>query len=270
VKTGGKNMKIQIYNIIAIYLYKNSLYNNIRMIGKIFKHLTNGENGEKVDKTISSNDRIVNNLLLLRLIGETNDFGKLEHQLKVQKLVFLIQKNFVQRKLKGFSYNFFRWEQGPFSADVNNDLKLLKKSKLITWDDDEILLTKQGADLLKECDEVFKENIIFNKPFESVVKSYANFTPEEIKEEVYKQNIFVPKIRKVMSIDKIPLKQLILFRPTIKKMKELFKIDEEWEATLELLLDKEGLVSLGNALNDAMEGKHGKPIRVHSSGHLSE
>ena len=89
----------QYYNIIAIYLYKYSLYTNIRMIGKIFKYLTNGKNGEKVDKTISSNDRIVNNLLLLRLIGETNDFGKLEHQLKVQKLVFLIQKNFVQRKV---------------------------------------------------------------------------------------------------------------------------------------------------------------------------
>ena len=72
-------------------------------------------------------------------------------------------------------------------------------------------------------------------------------------------------VQKVMSIENVPLKQLLLYRPSMKRMKKFFQIDEGWEATIELCLDRGGMVSLERACEDAKEGRHGKPIRVHTS-----
>jgi uncharacterized phage-associated protein len=229
---------------------------------KIFKYTKDKDSGERVEDR--TRERNINNLLLLHLIDETNKKGKLENNFKVQKLVFSIQKKLVQRKLKAFSYNFFRWKQGPFSKNLNEDLKLLNRNKLISWGGKKIVLTKQGEHILKECKELFENNTFFSDIFNSVVNEFANLSPEEIKERIYKQNLFVPIIRKSMLIEKIPSGRLMLFRPTNNKMKKIFEISEGWEATLELLLDEEASVSLERAYEDAREGRHGKPTRVHT------
>jgi len=210
-------------------------------------------------------ERTINSLLVLHLIDETNKKGTLEDNFKVQKMVFSIQKLLTQRSRKAFSYNFFRWHKGPFSADLNNDLNLLQKNKMVDWGKDKIVLTRQGTELLNACHEIIDKNIFFHDAFNTIINEYARLPPGEIKNRIYQLRIFVPVLRKVMSIRDIPLKQLILFKPRDERMKHVFDIDESWEATLEILFDKDALVSLSMAFKDAKEGRHGEPFTVHTS-----
>ena len=156
----------------------------------------------------NTKERIVNNLLLSYLIDKTNKEGNIEDNLKLQKLTFISQKKFIERKLKGFSYNFFRWHKGPFSADVNNDLALLKQMNFARWED-KIYLIEEGEVLLNQCEDLFKRNDAFLQIIDSIIKEYARLKPDEIKEKVYEMKVMVPKIRKLMPIREIPPKTLI-------------------------------------------------------------
>jgi len=198
-------------------------------------------------------DRVVNNILLLYLIREANLKGHVEDTLKLQKLVFLAQKKFLAKSLKVFSYNFFRWDKGPFSADINNDLTSLTARGLVKnrWP---IQLTKEGLELLDNCEEVTEENYAFLSVIDEVISDFAKYTPEEIKEHVYEMKIFVPRLRDVMTIAEIPRGTLILFKPSDKRSKSKFVIDNGWCATLEVALDQEAIESLRQSYDDAIEG----------------
>jgi len=199
-------------------------------------------------------DRVVNNILLLHLIEKANSIGCVEDNLKLQKLVYLAQKKLIEKKFKVFSYNFFRWDKGPFSADVNNDLNSLTSRGLIKkrWP---IRLTKEGTELLDSCSELVEENEAFIRIIDEVISDFAEYTPEEIKEYVYEMSVFVPRLREVMTIAEIPRGTLILFKPSDKRSKAKFVIDRCWCATLELAMDQEAVESLRQSYNDAVEGK---------------
>jgi len=238
--------------------------NKIKVVtNKIFKQENHGDSGEMVADPVR--ERAINNLLLLHVIEETNKKGQLEKNLKLQKLVFLIEKNLIQRKIKAFTYQFFRWHQGPFSAGINADLNLLSKHGLIKWDDNKIYLTKEGKQVLSSCKELIDKNSILDKSFNPILDKYSKADPEKLKNYVYQINMFIPILRKVMPIEKIPKRRIILFKPPDKRMVHFFEMNESWGATLELLLNKRGLVSLGKACEDAKEGRHGEPIRVHTA-----
>ena len=208
-------------------------------------------------------DRVVNNLLLLYLIDKTNEIGNMEDNLKVQKMVFLAQKDLIKRRLKAFAYNFFRWDQGPFSADLNNDLVKLARNDFLRWEswNKKMYLTKDGKGLLDACKEAFEENEVFLRSIDAIIGKFAEVEPEAIKNEVYGMRLMVPKIRKQMVIREIPHRQLILFRPSMKRMRREFKISDDWLATLEVAFDEEAVATVRKAYSDAKEGNvHGASI----------
>lgn len=202
----------------------------------------------------SIRERVVNNLLLLYLIREANLKGKIEDNLKLQKLAFLSQKKLLNRKLKALSYNFFRWHEGPFSAEVNNDLTALRGRGLVcrSWP---IKLTKEGNELLEGCKALLETNKGFLEVVDDVISNFANFTPDQIKDYVYEMKLFVPRLREVMTVAEVPSGTLILFKPSDKRSKAKFLLDESWCATLELILDQEAIESLRQSYEDAKEGK---------------
>jgi len=199
-------------------------------------------------------ERAVNNLLLLYLIQQANVKGKIEDNLKLQKLVFLGQKKFLDRKDKAFSYNFFRWHHGPFSAEVNNDLTALTFRGLVEhrWP---IELTRDGEELLEDCKELHEINRRFLEVIDNIVSDFAGYTSDQIKDHVYEMKIFVPRLRKVMTVEEVPPRNLILFKPSDKRSKAKFLVNERWCATLELALDQEAIESLKQSYDDAVEGK---------------
>ena len=199
-------------------------------------------------------DRVVNNFLLLYIIDLTNRFGRLEDTLKIQKLAFLIQKEYVRRKWKGLNYTYFRWHKGPFSADLNADLDVLRHLGLVSnsWP---IELTEEGLELLESARELDDGNKKFIKIIDKIVEKYATWTPDEIKKYVYSLQIVVPKKRKRMRIADTMPGTLLLYRMTNKKSTDIFDISEDWQATLELAFDQEAIESLKNAYIAAVEGK---------------
>lgn len=198
-------------------------------------------------------DRVVNNVLLLHLIEKANSIGCVEDTLKLQKLVFLSQKKLIGKRFKVFNYNFFRWDKGPFSADVNNDLTSLRCRGLVRnrWP---IRLTREGRELLSGCKELLEENESFLSVIDGIIGEFAEYTPDEIKEYVYKMSIFVPRLREVMTIAEVPHGTPILFKPSEKRSRARFVLDPKWCATLELALDQEAIESLKQSYSDAMEG----------------
>lgn len=206
------------------------------------------------EKTIK--DRIINLLLSLYLIDRVNEIGKLEDNLKLQKLIFLSQKLLNQRHKLGFRYFFLRWDKGPFSKDVNNDLLLLKNNNFVKWENNQITLTVEGKNLLEMSKEIFDSNKTFIKVIDDTVSEYSHLSPEEIKKEVYNMQMFIPKLRKVMRIEEVPPKQLLMYGLSERKAKYSFEVGEEWVDTLEVIFDSEAIDLLQKAKRDLKMGKY--------------
>ena len=200
-------------------------------------------------------ERVTNNLLLLYLIELTNEWGNLEDELKLQKMVFLSQKKLVKTKLKAFSYNFFRWIKGPFSKNLRIDLLDLARANFLRVTRNKIELTKKAKSILEDCAEVFDENRDFLKHINAVIERYAKFPPDVLKDHVYSLKLMVPKIRELMSVKQIPLGKLVLFKSSDKKSRAIFHIDSARLVTLELNFDIQAISSLERAMDDAVEGR---------------
>jgi len=200
-------------------------------------------------------ERVTNILLLLYLIEQANAKGKVEDELKLQKLVFLAQNEFVKRRLKAFSYNFFRWRKGPFSKNLRIDLITVLQSNFVKEESNRIELTDKAREVLENCSELFTENKHFLKWIDSIADKYSKYPSDDIKEFVYSLQVMVPKVRRIMAIQDISPSQLILFKTSDKKARGIFRIDESWLATLELTFDKEARESLARAADDAAEGR---------------
>jgi uncharacterized protein YwgA len=205
------------------------------------------------EKTIS--ERVENNLLFLYLVSEASKAGRVEDDLKAQKLVFLSQKKLVQKKLKAFSYTFLRWHKGPFSKDLAEDIKSLVKAGMLTRIDDKIALTDAGKEIVARSEELLTKQPEFMVPIKAIAQLYGAIPSEDLKEKVYDISVWVPRLKKVMKIRDIEEKQLILYGLSAKKARKAFNLDENWQATLEIVFDKDALDSLKMAQQDAVEGR---------------
>ena len=96
-------------------------------------------------------EQIIDKLLLLYLVDTVNEYGKVEDDLKAQKLVFLAEKSLIQKQLKGFNYDFFRWNKGPFCARLSNDINELLHDDFLDRTPSGMKLSKEGRKLLKQC-----------------------------------------------------------------------------------------------------------------------
>ncbi|MFZ2411441.1 MAG: hypothetical protein WAW23_07720, partial [Candidatus Methanoperedens sp.] len=161
--------------------------------------------------------------------------------------VFHSQKLLNERQRRGFGYFFLRWQRGPFSKNVNEDLELLKNSNFVNWGRDNITLTKEGEKLLGMTKEIFDSNETILKYINQIVEKYSCLSPEQIKEKTYETTIMVPRIGKLMKIIDVPEKQIIMYGLSEKKARYSFLIPDEWLETLEVIFDKEAMNLLKNA-----------------------
>lgn len=203
----------------------------------------------------SIRERVTNVLCMLYLIDHTNKFGAIENRLKLQKMVFLAQKQSVEKKLKSFGYNFFRWHKGPFSKNLSIDLDTMQDVGFISIRHDKIELTSKGREFLKDSSGLLELNENFLIVIDSIIRKYGKIPPDELKEKVYDMQVAVPQIHQLMAIRDIPPGKLILFKTADKNAKCIFGMSSSWLATLELSFSKEAMESLENAVDDAAEGR---------------
>jgi len=178
----------------------------------------------------------------------------MDDELKLQKMVFISEKKMITAKIKALNYNFFRWQRGPYSAEISKDLTSLLGIGLLEGGKN-LRLTSTGLELLNSCEELFSINKRFLTRVNNTVKKYAKYDPRTLMREVYQMTLGVPKKKGLMRVEDVPMGTLLLFKLSDANAEHIFEMDESWTTSLELAFDLEAVDALSQAYSDAEEGR---------------
>ncbi len=193
-------------------------------------------------------------LLLLWLIYDAMMY-KLFGDTKTQKLTYLSEKKMIDNREKGFNYDFVKLPYGPYSEDLQKDIKWLEEQKLINAvpipisDDAKVFHESRfGRKLLNDFHELFARNNIFTRQIAETNRKFASKNSQQIVEYVH--NLPHPYI-KGHTIDDLKLGTKILYKLVERKAKTIFDITPEELATLDVYLDDESYRSVIEASESA-------------------
>jgi uncharacterized protein YwgA len=126
----------------------------------------------------------VDSLLLLRLVDAVEP---VDDMLKLEKLVFLVEKDQQRRQEKGFNFLFYRWKAGPYSRDLYDLVdRLVAEGFLIH---DPIRLTKEGRELIRAYQRHVRKTEPIIKHMNSVLERYSHYSPAALRDLVYEMDI---------------------------------------------------------------------------------
>lgn len=86
-------------------------------------------------------------IILLHLFDSVNRISRIDGNLKVQKLIFLLELKGQEAGIKAAHYRFFRYQFGPYSGDLAGDTEILETLGFITKSSRQ--LTTRGRFLLE-------------------------------------------------------------------------------------------------------------------------
>jgi len=183
-------------------------------------------------------ERLIDRLLLLFTIGDLNMRGIYPGRVKLQKLVFLSEREMLGLRIKGFNYNFIKLDIGPYSDELSRDLELLQERNLIVYDKERsvFILTDKGRDLLMKLSDVIRENKDILSIIRHVNEEHGYKSLDELLDHVY--SLKRPLKGKKIPIRDIPPRTPLLKRIREEKAKQTFKIGAE---ALEILAAEVGV-----------------------------
>jgi len=197
-------------------------------------------------------ETLVDRLLTLFLISECQKQGcRVTGKVKLLKLVYLSESRMVQNEIKGFNYGFYRWDYGPMSNELLQDLDCLKENGLLEKTENFIGVTSRGWEVLRSSSTLLNRNEEFLEFVRKVVKEFGHYRGKSIKTIVY----CIPKTGERELIGKTEHGEELLRKISLDRARKSFLIDDEWIETLSILLDKEVCDSLKRGMKDAKEGK---------------
>jgi uncharacterized protein YwgA len=145
------------------------------------------------------------NYAILSLFDSANRIGSIDGNLKIQKLGFIFELKGQEKNLKSAHYRFFRYNNGPYSRFLANDVLLLKAKGFISSSNQ---LTKRGHFLTEfvglntKIEGLSKEAI---KISEEVSREFGKYSGPKLTSIVYKMTVPVidleNKPMKVRDID---------------------------------------------------------------------
>ena len=143
----------------------------------------------------------VNQVLLLQVIADTPS-QRIEGATRFQKLVFMSQWKFRNKErmndnmLAGFNYLFKRWNYGPYSPQLQNDLDSLCLMGLIKRDFTVpyyFSLTEEGDKHLQENSSTIHEEV--QETIQDVVNEYGELKLADLLHKVYQDVDLINKYR---------------------------------------------------------------------------
>ncbi|MCJ7609716.1 Panacea domain-containing protein [Candidatus Bathyarchaeota archaeon] len=175
----------------------------------------------------------IDRFLLLSLIQEAHRTRSLWGKTKLEKLVYLSQYALEKMKTKAFNYYFYKWHYGPFSDQIYRDLDGLTQCGVIrlrSRNNDEMVSTTSGIQLLETYSDILKKNRDIYEPIEEIVLDHKDYTADEIKEEIYNTVVFYDRRKYVRDarlgeplLFKLPEHETrITFRIGKKELESLF------------------------------------------------
>ena len=76
-------------------------------------------------------DYLINNLILLYIIHNVQEKSRnYLGMTKLQKFVFLAEKNLNENRIKALTYDFFMWDYGSLSKEFYVDYNILKQNDI--------------------------------------------------------------------------------------------------------------------------------------------
>lgn len=203
----------------------------------------------EMEYSLNEVEEAVDNLLLLYMISRLPIPGIT----KLEKLVFLAQKDLNEKKIKAFNYLFYRWGLGPYSRGLYDDFDRLEAAGLIkksgwTW-----TLTSRGWAFLDYFSSELKRNPQIVSVLDEIIEEEGPKRTRVLLKEIYSRSVENVLIRD------IPKGKRLLKKLEDEEASEAFVIDPAKAATFNIERNAELLQSLDRALNDLKN----KPLLSH-------
>ncbi len=181
-----------------------------------------------------TSDKVINKCLLLVGFQALPFQGKL----KLQKFVFLCENELINKRLRGFSYSFFKYDYGPFSAQLAEDHKELGQVGLVTG----ASLSGRGDVLADTFRKTLRRNATGQKilyVIEKMRKQYGNSDGLALRNIVYGTTVSCYPMNKPMVVKDIPkFRDIFVPEWTADLFKESLKLEEDDLESLELSLSR--------------------------------
>ena len=185
-------------------------------------------------------DELLSDLfLLLYLIVDAYERGKaIKEETRLQKLVFLAEREMLVRRVKAFDYNFIRLTFGPYSDELRRDLARLLECGLIYDDPGKGLIpTEKGLRLIEKMRDVIDKYGEVVEIIHKMNEEYAGMPLEKLLEHVY-------NLRRPLKGPKVAIKEVKIRTPLLRRISEdrakvIFRIPGDRMKVLEAYFDPE-------------------------------
>lgn len=142
--------------------------------------------------------------IVLALFSAVSKISTVSGNIKAQKLTFLLELRALRAELALGHYRFFRYQMGPYSADLAEDIKLLQREQFIRPNRS---LTKRGEFLRDFITESLADNDhlrLTNDIVHAVVVDYGEKSGVDLMEMVYGMKVPVFGYGREMKVRDIP------------------------------------------------------------------
>lgn len=194
----------------------------------------------------TSKEKLVDCLLLLHQIGDASNYTHFLSETKLQKLVFLSEKSMLDKREKGFNYNYIKLIHGTYSSELRLDLTKIVQLGLV--EDRWLQPTPLALMILEDFKDLFKKNNVFVKRIDTVNEHYAKMPLKQLLELVY--DMPHPYLKPPRRIEDLALRTPILYRISQEKAARSFQISDDEAEDLEMCLNPKIVDSMRRAMSD--------------------
>jgi hypothetical protein len=201
------------------------------------------------------------------LIVDVYLFKKIEYRgnMYVAKLLYLIEEELYKNDLIGPSYKMYKFPFGPYNTEIPKDLISISKLNLLGLE--KIKDNKYGSEdkefnvyypigetnkFLKEIDELISEHSYLFDIIDIYTSRFKNINGEEIRDFIYGLENTGPLNQKMEQYTN----NYVLINPyDVRRPEKIFKIDEDWEDTIDIILNPKLQKQLEDALDDVRNNR---------------
>ena len=183
----------------------------------------------------TSVEKLVDKLLLLYLIDDVSERTPFVTKTKIQKLVFISEREMLTNSEKGFNYYFIKLPHGPYSAELDNDLmrarNSLVQSEIVgiepTGRGANIIPTRRCVNILRDFNDLIERNQIFVQRISDINRRFGILGFKRLLKAVHHMQSPLHKYRKGKrppTIASLPLRTPLLKRIPEEMASKTFSI----------------------------------------------
>lgn len=198
----------------------------------------------------TSKEKTIDRLLTLYFVNEcykTHNLGSLS-ETKLQKLVFLSEKELIDRRIRALNYRFVKLLFPTFSLELRTDLKNFVKSRFLRgpWFE----RTNKLKMILEDFSDVFRRNRSSINVIDEVLSTYANIRTTRLTNMVHRM-----RWTKRKTIGDLAMGAPLLYPLKYERARQIFKITDDELEDLEICLNPKISKELDQAFDEVRRRK---------------